>query len=156
MAFDLGFGGKGDAAAPSPARGPAKTGTTYFDESSEFSGTLRLQSSACIDGSVEGEIDCERDVTVGPSGRIRAQIHAQSVEIFGEVHGDIQARSEITLHKTARVHGDMTTEGIVIEKGAKVEGRITIGSQAELPPMAATKEAAASMPKQPGAKTSGS
>jgi cytoskeletal protein CcmA (bactofilin family) len=150
MAFDLGLRNKSEPATP-VAKPAGSAGTTYFDESSEFSGTLRLQSSACIDGSVEGEIDCDRDVTVGPSGRVHAQIHAQSIVILGEVRGDIHARSEITLHKTARVHGDMTTEGIVIEKGAKVEGRITIGSQPELPPIAATQ--AASLPAQvPAAK----
>jgi cytoskeletal protein CcmA (bactofilin family) len=103
-------------------------GPTYFDEASEFSGTLRLQKSATIDGHIEGEIDCEQSVTVGPSGSVSARVRAESVVIHGEVHGDIEARSEITLHKTARVHGDMSTQGIVIEKGAQVEGRITIGT----------------------------
>ena len=104
------------------------SGTTYFDASAEFSGTLQLRQSVWIDGAIEGEIDCDQDVTIGPSGRVRARIRAQSVVIEGELHGDIEARGEITLHKTARVFGDLTTEGIVVEKGAKVEGRITIGS----------------------------
>jgi cytoskeletal protein CcmA (bactofilin family) len=66
-------------------------------------------------------------VTVGESGRVNAQICAETVVIDGEIHGDIEARGEITLSKTARVYGDIMTEGIVIERGAKVEGRITIG-----------------------------
>jgi cytoskeletal protein CcmA (bactofilin family) len=106
---------------------------TYFDESAQFSGTLHLRQSVCIDGAIEGEIDCEETVRIGPAGRVTARIRAQSVVIEGEVHGDIESRGEITLHKTARVFGDMTTEGIVVEKGAKVEGRITIGSVAASP-----------------------
>jgi cytoskeletal protein CcmA (bactofilin family) len=102
--------------------------TTYFDESSQFSGTLHVRQSVCIDGAIDGEIDCEQTVRIGAAGRVTARIRAQSVVIEGEVHGDIESRGEITLHKTARVFGDMTTEGIVVEKGAKVEGRITIGS----------------------------
>jgi len=102
--------------------------TTYFDESAQFSGTLHLRQSVSIDGAIEGEIECDQTVRIGPSGRVSARIRAQSVVIEGELHGDIEARGEITLHKTARVFGDMTTEGIVVEKGAKVEGRITIGS----------------------------
>ena len=58
---------------------------------------------------------------------MNAQVRAESVVIDGEIHGDIEARSEIMLSKTARVYGDIMTEGIVIERGAKVEGRITIG-----------------------------
>lgn len=112
--------------------------TTYFDESSQFSGTLHLRQSVRIDGAIEGEIECDQTVTIGAPGRVTARIRAQSVVIEGELHGDIEARGEITLHKTAKVFGDMTTEGIVVEKGAKVEGRITIGTlQPALPANAA-------------------
>ena len=112
-----------------PVSPPADT--TFVDASSEFSGSLRMNGDVQIDGSVEGEIECRGTLTVGDGGRVQAQVRAECVVIFGEVHGDIEASSEITLHKTARVFGDMNTEGIVIEKGAKVEGRITIGSSSE-------------------------
>ena len=101
--------------------------TTYVDESSQFTGTLKLTKNLVVDGTVEGEIDCAATVTIGSSGRVNAQICAETVVIDGEIHGDIEARSEISLSKTARVYGDLMTEGIVIERGAKVEGRITIG-----------------------------
>ena len=101
--------------------------TTYVDESSEFSGTLKLAKSLHIDGAIEGEIECAETVTIGASGRVTASVCAEFVVIDGEIHGDIEARSEITLGKSARVYGDLMTEGIVIERGAKVEGRITIG-----------------------------
>ena len=46
------------------------------------------------------------------------------------VEGDIAARRKITLERTAVVIGDLTTPGIVIEEGAKLKGRIVIGSDA--------------------------
>ena len=105
---------------------PAQAGT-YVDEKSEFQGSLKLQKSVHIDGTIEGELDCSATVTIGPTGKVTARIRAESVLIDGEVHGDIEARTEITLRKSARVYGDLKTEGIVIERGAKVEGQITIG-----------------------------
>ncbi|MEX2206002.1 MAG: polymer-forming cytoskeletal protein [Myxococcota bacterium] len=110
-----------------PAKLATPATTTYVDESSQFTGTLKLTKNLVVDGSVEGEIDCAATVTIGSSGRVNAQICAETVVIDGEIHGDIEARSEISLSKTARVYGDLMTEGIVIERGAKVEGRITIG-----------------------------
>jgi cytoskeletal protein CcmA (bactofilin family) len=127
-----------DGPVPVPVGGGE---TTYFDESAQFSGTLHLRQSVCIDGAIEGEIECDQTVKIGPSGRVTARIRAQSVEIEGELHGDIEARGEITLHKTARVFGDMTTEGIVVEKGAKVEGRIIIGAVAGSAPASAPRPA---------------
>jgi cytoskeletal protein CcmA (bactofilin family) len=81
-------------------------------------------------------------VTIGPAGKVTATIRAESVIIDGEVHGDIEARTEITLRKSARVYGDLRTEGIVIERGAKVEGQITIGpSSSAAPTLAVSKPA---------------
>ena len=105
---------------------PAHVGT-YFDESSQFTGSLKLSKSVQVDGSIEGDLDCAGQVTIGTTGKVTARIRAESVLIDGEVHGDIEARTEITLRKSARVYGDLKTEGIVIERGAKVEGQITIG-----------------------------
>ena len=118
-----------DGRAPLGVAKASAVGTTYVDESSEFSGHLRLTQSVCIDGRIEGEIECSDTVTVGPGAHVRASVRAECVVIEGEVQGDIVARGEITLHKTACVIGDMTTAGIVIEKGARVEGRIVIGSE---------------------------
>jgi cytoskeletal protein CcmA (bactofilin family) len=54
---------------------------------------------------------------------------ADEVQISGVVEGDITARRKITLEKTAVVKGDLNTPGIVIEEGAKLKGRIVIGSE---------------------------
>ena len=75
---------------------PAPPATTYVDASSEFTGTLKLAKSLHVDGAVEGEIDCAATVTIGSSGKVNAQIRAESVVIDGEIHGDIEARSEIS------------------------------------------------------------
>ena len=54
--------------------------------------------------------------------------------IAGEVKGDIEAKRKITLEGTARVTGDLATPGIVIEEGAKLEGRIVIGGEEQPAP----------------------
>jgi len=149
------FGRQGKSA---PAALPASTATvdvraalperaaTYVDASSEFTGSLKLEKSVHIDGSVEGELECSATVTIGASGKVTARIRAESVLIDGEVHGDIEARTEITLRKSARVYGDLKTEGIVIERGAKVEGQITIGPSGGAKPHAVSDSLTPTMP----------
>jgi cytoskeletal protein CcmA (bactofilin family) len=113
---------------PQPApRGGAQT--TFLDASANFSGTLKCIESLRIDGRVEGEVHCDHTVVVGESGAVQASIEADSVVIVGQVKGDINARSKITLEKTACVIGNLCTPGIVIQEGAKLEGRIMIGSE---------------------------
>ena len=114
--------------------------------SCEFSGTVQSPETIRIDGRVKGEVHCEQTVIVGESASIQAAIHAASIIISGEVNGDMSATSKITLKKTARVNGDLCTPGIVIEEGAKLEGRIVIGPD-EQP--AAPKQTAARSAAQP-------
>ena len=122
-----------EAGRPAPPRQPAgRSGAlaTFLDASTSFSGKLRCTESLRIDGRVEGEVHCDHTVVIGEGGVLLASIEADSVVIAGEVKGDINARSKITLDKTACVTGDLCTPGIVIQEGAKLEGRIMIGSDA--------------------------
>jgi len=101
--------------------------TTYLGASMTLTGELRCGESLRIDGTVKGEVQCDQLLTVGEKGSIHASIEGDTVVIAGEVKGDITAKRKITLESTARVTGDLTTPGIVIQEGARLEGRIMIG-----------------------------
>ena len=118
---------------PTPEQPAARTvaPSTSVDASSELEGKLRCKQTLRIDGYVKGEVECDRIVLIGEGGRVFASIAADEVQIAGTVEGNITARRKITLERTAIVKGDLTTLGIVIEEGAKLSGRIVIGSQAE-------------------------
>jgi cytoskeletal protein CcmA (bactofilin family) len=150
------------AEVPTPASSPAPrtvAPSTSVDASSEVEGRLRSKQTLRIDGRVKGEIECEKTVLVGETARVSASISADEVQIAGTVEGDIAARRKITLLRTAVVSGDLTTPGIVIEEGAKLKGRIVIGSDAGAVDTAvesekdarktqALRKPAASLPKQ--------
>ena len=104
--------------------------TAFIDQGSEFSGKLSFKDTVRIDGKFEGEIASENTLIVGESGSVTAQIKSQIVVVSGEVRGDIQAAERITLHKTARVHGDLHTKSLVVEDGAHLDGRIDMSSNA--------------------------
>lgn len=114
--------------------------STSVDAATELEGTLRCKETLRIDGRIKGEIECEKAVLVGECARVEASISGDEVTVAGGVKGDITARRKITLGKTAVVTGDLTTPGIVIEEGAKVKGRIVIGSDDEPAERAADTE----------------
>jgi cytoskeletal protein CcmA (bactofilin family) len=117
-------------AVPTAAPAPRTVSpSTSVDASSELEGTLRCKQTLRIDGCVRGEVECEKSVLVGEVAKIFATITADEVQVAGLVEGDIVARRKITLQRTAVVTGDLTTPGIVIEEGAKLKGRIAIGSE---------------------------
>jgi cytoskeletal protein CcmA (bactofilin family) len=133
-------------AAPSPAH------STYLGPGTTITGELRCGESLRVDGNLKGEIHCDQLLTVGEKGSIFASIEGDTVVIAGEVKGDIKARRKITLESTARVTGDLTTPGIVIQEGARLEGRIMIGGA---PPSDAAQTGAAK-PRAPEKAAAGS
>ncbi len=105
--------------------------STSVDASSELEGRLSCKETLRIDGRIKGEVSCQKMVLIGQGARVYANITADEVQILGLVEGNIAARRKITLERSAVVTGDLTTPGIVIEEGAKLRGRIVIGSDAE-------------------------
>jgi cytoskeletal protein CcmA (bactofilin family) len=62
-------------------------------------------------------------VTVGIAAAIEGDICARSVQVRGAVVGDVAASREVVIHATGRVHGDVSTPSLVVERGAFFNGR---------------------------------
>jgi cytoskeletal protein CcmA (bactofilin family) len=78
-------------------------------------GELSGREDLLVDGEVEGSIDLTGHLlTVGPNGRIRANIQAQSVVVFGRIEGNVRGSERVELRKSAIVSGDILTQRIVI------------------------------------------
>jgi cytoskeletal protein CcmA (bactofilin family) len=90
-------------------------------------GELAGREDLFVDGEVEGSIELSgHGLTVGPNGRIRANIQAQTVVVFGRIEGNVRGSERVELRKSAVVTGDILTQRIMIEDGAFLKGGIDI------------------------------
>lgn len=106
-----------------PTNAPAsnEAGKSVVGKNFSIVGDLTCQDVLHIDGSVEGNISCQQ-LTVGEGGRIKGDIHADTVDMSGTLTGDIEARV-LTLYKTSNVVGDIVVhESLGIEPGANFDG----------------------------------
>lgn len=110
--------GQEDEAIESGARSAA----TFIDHGADFEGTLRLTESFRIDGEFSGTIESRSTVIVGENAGIEANVHARDVIIAGAVVGNVIATRQLTLLGTARIHGDIETPSIEVERGAMLNG----------------------------------
>src|SRR3970040_3031765 len=74
---------------------------------SGVSGQLNFQGDARIDGSVDGEIQCQGRLVIGEGAEVRAKISGQTVVIHGRVEGNVMAKEKIDLVAPARVEGSI-------------------------------------------------
>jgi cytoskeletal protein CcmA (bactofilin family) len=90
-------------------------------------GQIFSREDLYIDGEVEGSVECqEHRLTVGPNGKVQANMKAREIVLLGTVHGNVDAADKIDIRKDAKLVGDIKTQRIVIEDGAYFKGSIDI------------------------------
>src|SRR5260370_24486458 len=91
----------------------------HIGKSVFIKGELSGSEDIYVDGQVEGNIHLSgNNLTIGPNGRVRANISAKNVTIGGTLDGNIVAGDRPDFRKTAEAHGDVQTKRIAIEEGA--------------------------------------
>jgi cytoskeletal protein CcmA (bactofilin family) len=110
---------------PTPPDHPAQP-NTVIGVGSSFRGTLMVPGTLRIEGDVEGDIlNCER-LEIGEHGVMRADIEVKEVVVEGCVVGNIRALGVLELKSGARVQGDISATGVVMEPGVHFTGRCTM------------------------------
>ena len=81
-----------------------------------------------IDGYLACEVaHHETHVTISEHACVEADIHARTVDVFGQVIGDIVSGGRVSLAKGSDVQGDICCSCLYIEDGARFKGRVAMG-----------------------------
>lgn len=110
-------------------------------------GELSGSEDLTIEGNVEGRIELkDNTLTIGPNGKIRAEVFAKQVIVLGEVTGNVTASEKVDIRDNGSVDGDITSPKVAIAEGAHFRGAIDMnrgGAKAEAKPGAAAPAAKA-------------
>ena len=111
--------------APSePQRGMERT-TVNIGKSVVIKGELSGSEDLTIEGQVDGKIELRQNIlTIGPNGKIKAQVFAKSVVILGEVTGNVTASEKVDIRDNGSVDGDIAAPRVAIAEGAHFRGSI--------------------------------
>jgi len=119
-------------------------------------GELNGSEDLTIEGHVEGTIQLRDHVlTIGPNGKIKAQVFAKMVIVLGEVQGNVTASDKVDIRDNGSVEGDLIAPRIAIAEGAHFKGSIDMqkkGAPQQAKPAGQPQPAAQQQaPTQPGA-----
>src|SRR5262245_42082144 len=114
--------------APRTAVAPpfqAKPAHANIGQSLFIKGEVTGSEDLTVEGRVEGKIDLkDHNLTIGPNGRVHAEIHAKSITIIGEVTGNVLADEKVDLTDTGRLVGDIRAPRIAVSDGAQFKGSV--------------------------------
>lgn len=91
-------------------------------------GNLETYGNIRVDGRVVGNIVTKSKLVLGQSSFVDGNVLAQNAEVLGEVKGKLEVTDLLTLKPSAQVHGDIVTNKLVVETGAKFNGGCKMGS----------------------------
>jgi cytoskeletal protein CcmA (bactofilin family) len=126
---------RGNMSQPAPPSNPvyapagggrSQSQLAAIGPSMTIKGEIRSREELLVDGEVEGLLESQSLITVGPNGKVKANIKAREVIIFGSVRGDVEVAEKIAIREQGSLIGNIKSAGISIDDGAYFKGSIDI------------------------------
>ena len=102
----------------------------FLGEGTEIHGEVRFRDVLRVDGKIGGKVISEKELVVGESGEVEAEVEVGILSVSGKVTGTIHIKEKLEIHPTGRVIGDLTLEkpNLVIHEGGVFEGNIDMNA----------------------------
>ena len=114
-----------------PIDSVADRSMAWLGPSLRVKGDLTGAEDLLIDGAVEGMIQLnEHKLTVGMAAKLKADINAREVVVYGCVQGNVHGTERIEIKKGGSVIGNLRTAQVMIDDGADFKGSIEIDKSA--------------------------
>ena len=97
--------------------------TSSISSGSVVKGIISFKGDTVVNGIIEGDLNSDAKLVIGKQSRIRANINARSVVVFGQVIGDISAEDIIEIHPGAKVTGDIKAKRVAMHDGVSFDGQ---------------------------------
>jgi cytoskeletal protein CcmA (bactofilin family) len=120
---------------------------TVIGRGAVIEGKVRASGPIQIDGHVEGALQVEGQVSVGPSGTVTGELVADDVVVGGRVQGKVFARAHLHVASGGSVRGEVRYGSLQIDRGGVIDGTTAHGQAAD--------EAASAEASAPADETSG-
>lgn len=96
---------------------------TIIGRGTKIDGTINIEGSTRIDGTVTGKLESNDSVTIGPTGSVKAaEIKAKVIIVGGKVEGNLVADEKVELQSKCEVVGDISSKSLLVEHGAIFHG----------------------------------
>lgn len=101
----------------------------FLGAGTSYEGKLHFEGSVRIDGTFQGEVSSEGTLVVGQDARVEGLLHVGQLVLSGHLRGTVEAREKVVLHRTAHLVGVVSSPCLVMEEGAVLEGKVTMGTE---------------------------
>lgn len=107
-----------------PATRKESRGETVIGRGITVKGELIGDEDVKIEGRVEGKILLTKNLYVGQTGVIEADVEAENINIGGTVTGNLMAQNRVEIVASGKMMGDIKAPRVVVSEGAHFKGNV--------------------------------
>lgn len=101
---------------------------TLISQHCTIEGDLRTENSIKIDGQVQGNVQAVGQVVIGEKGTVSGDVRCNSLLVYGRLEGNVYV-TRIQLKPSAVILGNIETETLEVESGARYHGSVIMQDQ---------------------------
>lgn len=119
-----------DTAKSNGSSNGAPTGSTcVIAAGTKIEGKITCTEDVRLDGTVVGEMTCDKKLVMGNTGTVDGQIKSVDSAIHGKVKGEIKSSGTLHLHESANIDGVIVARKMQVDSGASYSGECKVGDQ---------------------------
>ena len=122
---------------------------TIISNGVKLEGKITTNGNIRVDGEIQGDIISQSNVTIGENAQVNGKINASVIMIGGKVSGSVSAKEKLVLESKANLKGDIFTKILVVEAGAKFDGKSKMGDSKDIRDIKETTEPSTITTKKP-------
>lgn len=95
-------------------------------EGTVFTGDIEAKGCFRIEGTVLGNIETPGKIVLSETGRIEGDVTCGDADFQGKFKGKLTIKNNLIIKSTSTIDGDVVTEKLSIEPGARLNGTCTM------------------------------
>ncbi|MGL5955760.1 MAG: bactofilin family protein [Brevinema sp.] len=108
-----------------------KNTENIIGENSVFEGTIQLSGTLRIEGYYSGEDLTMEHIVIGKKGKVKSDLHTESVVVEGAILGNINSSTRAMLLPTAKILGNIASPELIIQNGVIWDGHCHINTNSK-------------------------
>jgi cytoskeletal protein CcmA (bactofilin family) len=114
------------------------TSINLIGNGTTIKGEIKSNGDIRIDGTLIGQVYSKGKIVVGNTGVIEGEIYCQNADFSGNINAKVEVSELLSLKATSRLKGEIVTNKLAIEPGARFTGMCTMdkdaGPDQKMPP----------------------
>ncbi|MBD3308942.1 hypothetical protein GF339_21190 [candidate division KSB3 bacterium] len=109
---------------PAPAATRKEGSVTVIGQGITLKGELLGEEDVKVEGRIEGKIHLSKNLIVGQTGVIEADVEAENINIGGTVTGNLHAQNRVEIAPSGKMIGDIKAPRVIVSEGAHFKGNV--------------------------------